>query len=56
MGYDWSQDSVHVPFGLVTKKEKLSTRGNVILLEPTIAEAVSRAKAQIEAKNPWVRK
>ena len=51
MGYDWSQDIVHVPFGLVTKKEKLSTRkGNVILLEPTIAEAVSRAKAQIEAK------
>ena len=54
MGYDWSQDIVHVPFGLVTKEgKKLSTRkGNVILLEPTIAEAVSRAKAQIEAKNP----
>ena len=43
-----------VPFGLVTKEgKKLSTRkGNVILLEPTVAEAVSRAKAQIEAKNP----
>ena len=54
MGYDWSQDIVHVPFGLVTKEgKKLSTRkGNVILLEPTAAEAVSRAKAQIEAKNP----
>ena len=54
MGYDWSQDIVHVPFGLVTKEgKKLSTRkGNVILLEPTVAEAISRAKAQIEAKNP----
>ena len=31
----------------------MSTRkGNVILLEPTIAEAVNRAQAQIEAKNP----
>ena len=54
MGYDWSNDITHVPFGLVTKEgKKLSTRkGNVILLEPTVAEAVSRAKAQIEAKNP----
>ena len=54
MGYDWSDDMTHVAFGLVTKGgKKLSTRkGNVILLEPTIAEAVSRAASQIEAKNP----
>lgn len=54
MGYDWSDDMTHVPFGLVTKEgKKLSTRkGNVILLEPTVAEAISRAQAQIEAKNP----
>lgn len=54
MDYDWSDDMTHVPFGLVTKEgKKLSTRkGNVILLEPTVAEAVSRAQAQIEAKNP----
>lgn len=54
MGYDWSDDMHHVAFGLVTKEgKKLSTRkGNVILLEPTIAEAVARAQAQIEAKNP----
>ncbi len=54
MGYDWSDDMTHVAFGLVTKGgKKLSTRkGNVILLEPTIAEAVSRAQAQIEGKNP----
>lgn len=54
MDYSWSKDVTHVPFGLVTKEgQKLSTRkGNVILLEPTIYEAVSRAQAQIEAKNP----
>ncbi len=54
MGYDWSDDMEHVAFGLVTKNgKKLSTRkGNVILLEPTIAEAVSRAQSQIDAKNP----
>ena len=53
MGFDWS-DMVHVDFGLVTKnRQKLSTRkGNIILLEPTLQEAISRAKAQIEEKNP----
>ena len=54
MGFDWSNDMVHVDFGLVTKnRQKLSTRkGNIILLEPTLQEAISRAKAQIEEKNP----
>ncbi|MFH7301511.1 arginine--tRNA ligase [Streptococcus agalactiae] len=54
MDYDWSDDMTHVPFGLVTKGgAKLSTRkGNVILLEPTVAEAINRAASQIEAKNP----
>ncbi len=54
MGFDWSDDMVHVTMGLVTKnKKKLSTRkGNIILLEPTLDEAVSRALSQIEAKNP----
>ena len=54
MGFAWSDDMVHVDFGLVTKnRQKLSTRkGNIILLEPTLQEAISRAKAQIEAKNP----
>ena len=52
MGFDWSDDMVHVDFGLVTKKPpKLSTRkGNIILLEPTLQEAISRAKAQIEER------
>ena len=54
MGYAWSKDIQHVSFGLVTKNgQKLSTRkGNVILLEPTIAEAVKRSLAQIDTKNP----
>lgn len=54
MGFDWSDDMVHVDFGLVTKnRQKLSTRkGNIILLEPTLQEAISRAKSQIEEKNP----
>ena len=54
MGFEWSDDITHVPFGLVTKEgKKLSTRkGNVILLEPTIAEAIKRAEDQINAKNP----
>ena len=54
MGFDWSDDMAHVDFGLVTKnRQKLSTRkGNIILLEPTLQEAISRAKAQIEEKNP----
>ncbi|MDL2431722.1 arginine--tRNA ligase [Streptococcus sp. SC1] len=54
MGFDWSDDMIHVDFGLVTKnRQKLSTRkGNIILLKPTLQEAISRAKAQIEEKNP----
>ncbi|HFI0038619.1 TPA: arginine--tRNA ligase [Streptococcus suis] len=54
MGFDWSDDMTHITFGLVTKdKKKLSTRkGNIILLEPTLDEAISRALTQIEAKNP----
>ncbi|NQO33508.1 arginine--tRNA ligase [Streptococcus suis] len=54
MDFDWSDDMTHVTFGLVTKdKKKLSTRkGNIILLEPTLDEAISRALTQIEAKNP----
>lgn len=54
MGFDWSDDMLHIAFGLVTKdKKKLSTRkGNIILLEPTLDEAVARALSQIEEKNP----
>ena len=45
---------IHVDFGLVTKNRQncLHAKGNIILLEPTLLEAISRAKSQIEAKNP----
>ncbi|MGX6980135.1 arginine--tRNA ligase [Vagococcus elongatus] len=54
MGYDWSEDIIHVPFGLITKDgKKLSTRkGKIVLLEEVLQEAITLAKAQIEEKNP----
>lgn len=54
MGYDWSDDIHHIPFGLITQGEKkLSTRsGHVILLEKVLDDAVALAKEQIETKNP----
>ena len=44
----------HVPFGMVLLKTgKMSTReGNIIKLEELLNEAISRAKAIIEEKNP----
>lgn len=54
MGHDWSDNIKHIPFGLITSGgKKLSTRkGNVILLEEVLNEAISSTKKQIEEKNP----
>ncbi len=54
MGYDWSKDLVHVPFGLVSLESgKLSTRkGNVVLMEDLLNEAVKKTAEIIEEKNP----
>ena len=55
MGYDWAEDLVHVPFGMVSMEggAKLSTRsGNVIFLEDILKEAVEKTKKIIEEKNP----
>ncbi|MDR1568763.1 MAG: arginine--tRNA ligase [Streptococcaceae bacterium] len=54
LGYDWAENLVHVPFGLITKDgKKLSTReGNVVLLEAVLNEADERALALITEKNP----
>lgn len=54
MGYNWADDIHHIPFGLITHNgKKLSTRkGNVILLDQVLTDAVSLAKDQIETKNP----
>ncbi len=45
---------IHVPFGMVLLPEgKMSTReGNIIKLEDLLNEAIERAKAIIEQKNP----
>ncbi len=54
MGYDWSEDIKHIPFGLITSGgKKLSTRkGNVILLEEVLQQAIKETKSNIEEKNP----
>lgn len=54
MGYDWSDDIHHIQFGLITSGgKKLSTRkGNIILLEDVLNDAVDLAKKQIAEKNP----
>lgn len=54
MGYDWAADLVHVPYGLVSLDgEKLSTRnGNFIYAEDILKEAIGRALAAIQDKNP----
>ena len=54
MGYDWSDNIHHIPFGLITQgRKKLSTRkGNVVFLDQVLKDAVSLAEQQIEEKNP----
>lgn len=54
LGREWSEDMVHVPFGLITLEgKKLSTRkGKIVLLEEVLKEAVDLALEQITAKNP----
>lgn len=54
MGYDWAKDLVHVPFGMVSMESgSLSTRkGNVLLLEDILNQAIEKTKGVIEEKNP----
>ncbi|WP_225046991.1 arginine--tRNA ligase [Lacticaseibacillus kribbianus] len=54
MGYDWADDIHHIPFGLITSGgKKLSTRkGNIILLERVLNDAIALAKKQIAEKHP----
>lgn len=53
-GKEWAKDCVHIPFGTVKfADKKLSTRkGDVVLLEDLLREAVENAKSLIEEKNP----
>ena len=54
MGYEWSNDIEHIPFGMITVDgKKLSTRsGRIILLKDVLADSVKLATAQIDEKNP----
>ncbi|MFC6180060.1 arginine--tRNA ligase [Lactiplantibacillus daowaiensis] len=54
MGFDWSDQIHHIPFGLITQGgKKLSTRsGRVILLDKVLDDAVALAHQQIDEKNP----
>lgn len=55
MGFPWSKDLVHIPYGLVSLEGggKLATRsGNVIFLEDLLNEAVQKTKAIMQEKNP----
>ncbi|WP_056949814.1 arginine--tRNA ligase [Lacticaseibacillus nasuensis] len=54
MGHDWADDIHHIPFGLITSGgKKLSTRkGNIILLERVLNDAIDLAQQQIADKHP----
>lgn len=54
LGDNWANEMHHVAFGLITSGgKKLSTRrGNIILLEEVLNDAVHLAQEQIEEKNP----
>lgn len=54
LGFSWSEDVYHIPFGMITQGgKKLSTRkGKIILLEDVLNEATESAKTQIQEKNP----
>ncbi|MET3196367.1 arginine--tRNA ligase [Bacillus sp. OAE603] len=54
MGYEWSKNMEHVPFGLILQNgKKMSTRkGKIVLLEKVIEEAINLANQNISDKNP----
>ncbi len=54
MGYDWEDQLVHVPYGTFSiNGEKIASRtGNVVLLDDLFREAIEKAGAIIEEKNP----
>ena len=54
MGYEWSKDLEHVPFGMVSYEGRaLSTReGYVVYLDELLKRAVEKAREIIEEKSP----
>lgn len=53
LGYDWANDCVHVPFGMVSLEEgTMSTReGRVVFLKDVLDQAVEKTKEIILEKN-----
>ena len=54
MGYDWYDQLVHVPYGMVSLNgAKLATRtGNVVLLRDLFQAAIDKVRQIMEEKNP----
>lgn len=53
MGYEWSKNLHHVPFGMMLKDgKKMSTRkGKIVLLANVLEETIDTVKQNIEEKN-----
>jgi arginyl-tRNA synthetase len=53
MGYDFYDDCIHVPFGMVSLKDQtLSTRkGHVVFLEDVLKKAIEKTKEIMENRN-----
>lgn len=54
MGYDWYDQLIHVPYGMVSiNGAKLATRtGNVVLLRDLFAAAIDKVRQIMDEKNP----
>lgn len=54
IGFEWSKDMIHVPFGMVALEEgTMSTRkGRVVFLEDVLNQAIEKTKETMLAKNP----
>ena len=55
LGYEWQEDCIHVPFGMVSLEngQILSTRGgNVVFLEDVLNNAIDKTREIIREKNP----
>lgn len=54
MGFEWSKDLVHTPFGMVALEEgTMSTRkGRVVFLEDVLKQAIEKTKETVLSKNP----
>ena len=53
-GFDWAQDCIHIPFGMVSMEDgTMSTRrGRVVFLEDVLNKAIEKTREIIADKNP----